>query len=99
MSEFESLTKAQRELCVRAGVIRKAAKRCGLTPGNLSRTFSGSIKTPNPRAVRALKQEIAKAIREEQRNLASFQDRWAAKLTAPAAKVTDTDPEPEAAVA
>jgi len=71
---YETLSKGQRELCVRSGLIRRAAKRCGMTRANVSKTFSGDIKEPNPKVVRALNQEIAIIIREQQRQLDSFSD-------------------------
>lgn len=72
MKPFEALSKGQREMCVRAGVIRRAAKRSGFTRATVSNTFSGNIKQPNPKVVRALTTEIGLILREQQTQLQSF---------------------------
>jgi hypothetical protein len=74
MKPFEALSRGQRELCIRAGVIRRAAKRSGFTRATMSKTFSGEVKQPNPKAVRALTAVIAEILREEQSQLQSFAD-------------------------
>jgi len=74
MKPFETLSKGQRELCVRAGLIRRAAKRSGFSRATISKTFSGEVKSPHPKAVRALTTEIANILREQQSQLQSFAD-------------------------
>jgi hypothetical protein len=55
---FASLAPEIRALAISRGIVRKVAAETGYTRGAVSVTFSGDVKTPNPRIVEALRRKL-----------------------------------------
>lgn len=58
MNEFKNLRKSQRQRLIKSGVLGRVAAKTNKSKATVSRTLAGSIKTPDPRVVRALCYEI-----------------------------------------
>ncbi len=59
MNDFIRLRKTAKRKAVEAGIIKRVTSETGKDKGTVSRTFSGAIKTPDPKVVVALHRALA----------------------------------------